>query len=169
MTKPGTRKAPCSTSGERKVREEAVLYHFRSVVGAMRDHFRTVELETGISGSQLWALAEIRNEPGIKAGGLAEAMSIHASTASNLIDKLEKKNLVCRERKDTDSRTVRLNLTEAGMQVVSKGPQPHEGLVRYALRHLPEDALAQLYNGLEQLAKEMQAKEAIELTPLADL
>ena len=154
----------------RKATEQEVLHHFRIVVGAMREHFRTVEAITNVGGSQLWALSEIMKKPGMKVGELAEALSIHTSTASNLLDKLEKKELIRRERKDRDNRTVRLMLTEAGTAIVSGAPQPHEGLVRNALKNLPENALLELYRGLEQLAAEMKVTdEKTSGIPLADL
>jgi DNA-binding MarR family transcriptional regulator len=74
---------------------------------------RTSTTRHGLSGSQLWALWQISARPGLRVSQLASALHIKPSTASNLLDKLELRQLVRRERRDTDNRVVRLHLTDA--------------------------------------------------------
>ena len=65
------------------------LKQFRIIFGAVRHHFRDIESTCGISGSQLWLLHEIASHPELGISRLAENLSIHQSTCSLLVEKLD--------------------------------------------------------------------------------
>lgn len=128
-----------------------VLRQFRIVFRSARRHFQGVEQATGISGSQLWALSCIAAEPQLRVSGLARQMSIHQSTASNLVESLVEAGLVLRSKGRADQRAVCLALTAAGTDCMARAPGPQCGLLPDALRKLPPDALQQLHVSLNQL------------------
>lgn len=129
----------------------AALGKFRIIVGAIRQHFREVEKACGVSGAQVWVLATLEESPGLRVTELAEALSIHASTASNLLDKIEKSGLIRRERGTQDQRVVRLFLTEAGEAALAAAPKPFTGVLPHALAQLPPETLARLSQDLDTL------------------
>ena len=133
------------------------LRQFRMIFGAVRQHFKAVEKACGVSGAQIWAMATLRQHPGMKVSELAQALSIHASTASNLLDKIGKAGLIRRERNNVDQRVVQLYLTAAGEQALEKAPQPQTGILTHALGQLPDDALARLNQDLAALIAHMGA------------
>src|SRR5262249_35825963 len=94
-----------------------VLMNFRRIVGTARHHFQDVQARCGITGAELWALWEISIEPGLRVGHLARRLSIHQSTASNLLKSLRAKGLVRHERRGLDQRVVRIHTTQAGEDV----------------------------------------------------
>src|SRR5690349_10765682 len=85
-----------------------VLTLFRQIVASAKRHFQSVQKKCGITGAQLWALWQISAHPGLKVGDLARHMSVHQSTASNLVDRLHSLGLIRRERTRSDQRVVRL-------------------------------------------------------------
>src|SRR5215510_14438277 len=89
----------------------AVLVRLRFLVRAMRDHYRQVERSCGVSGAYVWAMTEIDASPGVKVGELAQRLGLHQSTASNMVEKLEKLGLLLRTRAPDDQRVVQLYLT----------------------------------------------------------
>lgn len=140
-------------------RAHSILRNFRIIFRSTLAHSRLVEKKTGVSATQLWMLAEILNAPGIKVTKLADLLSIHQSTCSNILDKLQKKDLIRRERKAADQRTVHLYLTEKGDQVLANSPRPAQGALVDVLQRLPEEVLI----GLEvNLAKLVEALRVIE-------
>jgi DNA-binding MarR family transcriptional regulator len=84
-------------------------------------------------------------------------LSIHPSTASNLLDKIEKAGLIRRERNSVDQRVVKLYLTAAGDKALEKAPQPLTGILTHALGQLPDDALTRLNQDLAALIAQMGA------------
>lgn len=132
------------------------LKQFRVIIAAVRQHFRALEAACGVSGAQVWILAAIAESPGITVSGLSEALSVHISTASNMLDKLDKAGLVKRTRSETDRRIVNLYLTTKGQSALDRAPRPLTGLVPHALENMPETALAQLHADLGLLIQQMK-------------
>ena len=125
-----------------------ILQKFRIIVRAAQKYSQKVEKLLGVSGAQLWILKEIDINPGLRVGEIAGKLAIHQTTASNLLDALEKKGMVCKTRLPTDQRMVSLSLTKEGQALLQKAPELSRGL-------LPE-ALAQMETGdLEQLGKSL--------------
>lgn len=131
------------------------LKQFRIILGAVRQHFRALEAACGVSGAQVWILATLAESPGITVSRLSETLSIHVSTASNMLDKLSKAGLAERRRGEEDRRVVNLYLTDKGQETLSRAPQPLTGLVPNALEKLPEPALARLHEDLALLIQHM--------------
>ena len=137
----------------------AVLKLFRVIFQSVNRHSHEVERKAGIGGAQLWALAEISGRPRITVTELAKAMSIHQSTASNLLEKLESQNYVARNRSDEDRRVVLLTLTPQGEEVLHKAPLPYRGVLSDALLKLDAAGLAMLQGSLEQLVAQLEYKQ----------
>jgi DNA-binding MarR family transcriptional regulator len=138
----------------------AVLGQFRLIFRSAKKHFQWVQDRIGVSGAQLWVLAEVHRRPGIRVTELARAMGLHQSTASNLIDPLEKRGLVQRDRSSQDQRVVHLSLTRSGRDVVARAPLPLEGVLPDALSSLGRADLIDLQQRLEKLAKLMKVRDS---------
>jgi DNA-binding MarR family transcriptional regulator len=157
---------------ESGLREKALeaLKKFRQIVSSAQQHFRRIEDQCNLSGAQLWVLREVAGNPGQRVSDLAKVLSVHQSTASNLLDKLTNRDLIRRERNDPDRRVVRLFLTDEGKRIVSSAPQPARGVLPEALNRLPDEALDNLIGSLAVLLDAIEAKdEAAAMKPLSDL
>ena len=147
----------------------AVLRQFRQVFNAVKSHFQQVEKTVGMGGAQVWALSVVRDNPGIGVGALARAMSIHQSTASNLVRTLIDREMVVAVKQGTDRRAVQLNLLPAGARVLKNSPGPFAGLLPDALKSLPAETLERLQTDLSQLIVAIAADEAGAAIPLSDI
>lgn len=146
------------------------LQKFRIIIGAVRQHSQALEASCGISGAQVWMLATIADAPDITVSQLSQALSVHVSTASNLLDKLARAGLVERLRGEEDRRVVRLRLTPAGTAIVARAPRPLTGLVIDALEKMPTDALLRLDTELSCLISHMNlVDQSAANVPLSNL
>jgi DNA-binding MarR family transcriptional regulator len=147
-----------------------VLKQFRVIFRSVKKHFQVIERKCGIGGSQLWALAAIVAKPGVRVSELAQSLSVHQSTASNLVEHMVRLGLIQRERDEEDQRVVRLTATARGNALLARAPQPLTGVLPDALSHMDAQALASLHDGLEQLLTVMKVRdESASHTPLADI
>jgi DNA-binding MarR family transcriptional regulator len=146
-----------------------VLRQFRLVFNAVKTHFQQVEKKAGVGGAQLWALSVIRGQPGIGVNGLARAMDVHQTTASNLVRAMVEAELVATERSDTDRRAVQLRVLPAGSRVLRKAPGPFAGVLPEALESLDAAALARLERDLAALITALRADERAAGIPLAHM
>ncbi len=128
---------------------------FRIVFKSANRHFHEVEKKAGIGGASLWAMAEIAEYENLTVSGLAKAMAVHQSTASNLMDKLETSGYVLRTRSTEDRRVVYLELTQKGRAALEKAPPPYRGILPDALMKLDPAILEQLNQNLIQLVSSL--------------
>lgn len=147
-----------------------VLKKFRVIYGSMRQHFREIERTCGVTGSQLWILQEIANTSGIGVSELAERLSIHQSTCSQLVEKLVSGEMVIKERSKEDQRRVGLRLTESAATLLKNAPGPAEGVLPEALRSLSAGTIQALNASLEKMIEQLQVRDdRLAERPLSDL
>jgi DNA-binding MarR family transcriptional regulator len=139
------------SSDDAAARRLATLQKIRIVLRAAQQHSAWVEKQCGVSGAQLWLMAELAEQGGMRVGALARTLAIHQTTTSNLLDELVKRALVSKQRDPDDQRAVLVSLTAAGAALLAAAPKPARGLLATALRQMPPAQLAQLDQGLQQL------------------
>lgn len=144
-----------------------VLRQFRQVFRAVKTHFQQVEKRAGLGGAQVWALSTIGQQPGVGMGGLARAMDIHQSTASNLVRGLAARSMVEVRREGADRRAVQLHLLPAGAEVLRRAPQPFTGVLPDALQRLDQRTLQRLHRDLGRLIEEIGEDAQAGQVPLA--
>lgn len=138
--------------------ELETLQGLRTIFGSARTHDNEVRRSAGISGSLLWALAEIAGSGesgGITVNRLSAQMALHQTTTSNLVNLLVERGLIRRERDSADHRIVHLKATAAGKRVLLETPGPHAGLLVDALRRLERAQLAELSRNLQWIIEVM--------------
>ena len=147
-----------------------VLKKFRIIFGSVRQHFREVEQTCGVTGSQLWILQEVAKIPDTGVSELAERLSVHQSTCSQLVEKLAARGLIKKERNKQDQRRVGLSLTAAAQRILGSAPGPAEGILPEALQALPESALLALDQALIDVIGQLRLRDdKLADKPLADL
>lgn len=169
--KPPAAEAPAPTPAPGAAAEPTaqVLRRFRLIFNAVKSHFQQVEKRAGIGGAQLWALSVIASSPGLGIGGLAQAMDIHQTTASNLVKTLIGLELAQAQRNGPDRRAVQLCLTPAGTRLLRKAPGPFAGVLPEALARLDPATLARLDHDLGLLIEILQADAHGAGIPLAQM
>lgn len=146
-----------------------VLRRFRVVFNAVKSHFQQIEKLAGVGGAQLWTLSVIDANPGIGVNGLAAAMDVHQTTASNLVKALVKAGMVIAEKKSPDRRAVQLRILTAGKRVLRRAPGPFTGVLPEALTRLDAETLYRLDHDLALLIKVLAADERAARIPLAQM
>lgn len=142
---------------ERAELSQNILRCLRILFRTIQNHSRAVEKESGMSSAKLLMMWEIFNNQGLKVSELADALIIHASTCSNLLDKLQDAGLVRRDRTGRDQRTVRVFLTEKGTQALANAPRPAQGRLSDGLDRLPDSYLHALDQGLVNLVDMLES------------
>lgn len=142
---------------QRFQRFKIILQDLRIIFRASQAHARLVEKTCGLSSAQLWMMWELFNMPGLKVSELARILSIHTSTCSNMLDKLQDKGLISRDRSSKDQRIVQLNLTDKGLKILATAPRPAQGLLADVLLRLPDESLNHLEIGLQEFTKSLRS------------
>ena len=147
-----------------------VLKKFRIIYGSVRQQFREIEQTCGVTGSQMWILQEVANTPGIGVSELADRLSIHQSTGSQLVEKLVGRGFISKERSKEDQRRVGLQVTREASRLLKSTPGPAEGILPEALQTLPEASLLALDNALIEVIGQLRiSDDKLAEKPLSDM
>ncbi len=152
--------APSAKAARGQKQRVEVLKQFRVLLRSIKRHYQWVEEKCGLSGAQVWAMAEIAGAPRLKVSDLARELGIHLSTASNMLRRLEELALVERLRIGTDHRVVQLQLTAKGEKILQLAPRPLVGILQQALADLPQRRLDTLHTELGEVIRLMKFKDA---------
>ena len=91
-------------------------------------------------------------EDGIKCSEVSERLITKDSDITRLLDRLENRGLVSRERDEKDRRIVISRITDQGLEILEQLDEPASQGIKRILGHLGEDLLEQL-NALLVLAR----------------
>jgi DNA-binding MarR family transcriptional regulator len=135
-----------------------IMQSLRRIFKAIQDYSREVSDTFGITGPQLWALKTISQSESLSLSDLSERMYLHPSTITGLIDRLERKGYVTRNRDQVDRRVVSVRLTSKGKSLTKKAPNPVQGKMIYGLRGLKRKRLDLIYESVRKLVEIMEAE-----------
>jgi DNA-binding MarR family transcriptional regulator len=82
-----------------------------------------------------------------------------------IVDRLEEKGLLVRNRSVKDRRQVLITMTEAGQKLAEKAPSPLQTTLSHGLRELPELEQISITQTLEKLVDLMEASQ-IQAAPI---
>ena len=145
--------------------EGEVLSAIRRVIRAVDLHSRKLHERCGLTGPQLVALHEVVRLENASAGALARAINLSQSTVTGILDRLEKRQLISRERSGTDRRTVTVSITPTGLAVLEKAPSLLQERFCNEFQKLEEWEQTQMLATLQRLASMMQIEE-LEAAPV---
>jgi DNA-binding MarR family transcriptional regulator len=140
----------------RNVAITGIMQSLRRIFKAIHDYSHEVDNKFGITGPQLWALKAISQNGTLPLGELSRTMYLHPSTISGVVDRLEKKGYVLRERGQEDRRVVKVKLTPKGKSLVKNAPNPVQGRMVYGLRKLERKELKSIYDSVQKLVDIME-------------
>jgi DNA-binding MarR family transcriptional regulator len=135
------------------------LYALRRIIRAVDIDSRKLVSEHQVTGPQLLCLMKIAENPGITATEIGKAIHLSSSTVVGILDRLEKKQLVERERDKNDRRFVGLKATDVGQALVKKVPYPLRHPLHNALSELSDSERMIVIELLERLVKIMDAQD----------
>ncbi|MFN7038366.1 MAG: MarR family winged helix-turn-helix transcriptional regulator [Alphaproteobacteria bacterium] len=95
--------------------------------------------KTGLTKSQWEVITFINRFPGIKQLELAEKLYVKPISLTRMIDRLEKKNFVCRKPDANDRRINRLHLTEISYPLLEEINLQREIIREIGLKGIEED------------------------------
>ncbi len=93
---------------------EEVLVSIRQIIRAIDLHSKKLNKDYGLTSPQLLLMRAIKAEPSMTIRQLSVTTNMSQATATSILDRLEKRELVIRERDTIDKRKVHAMLTARG-------------------------------------------------------
>jgi DNA-binding MarR family transcriptional regulator len=125
--------------------EEEVYIGLQVTAEALRQGFSDLFKAHDLSTTQYNILRILRGtEEGLSCSEVGERLITRVPDITRLLDRLEKRGLVRRERSATDRRVTLVHLTEAGQRLLRPLDTPVNELHRRQLQHLGSKRLKEL-------------------------
>lgn len=147
---------------------DEVLVALRRLIRATDMHSKHLAKTTGLTTPQILLLQTIQGKGEVTIGELANEMSLSQATVTTILDRLEKRHLVYRERSKDDKRKVHAHLTAEGMATLKEAPMPLQAHFAQQFEELQDWEQNMIVSSLQRLALMMDA-EHIDASPVLDL
>ena len=147
--------------------ETEVLVALRRIVRAIDQHSNRLSKEFGLTTPQLLILQTVADTTEQPIRAISAEVSLSQATVTSIVDRLERRGLLERQRSGADRRKVFLVITDDGSNLLAKAPKPLQENFLHRFESLREWEQHQLVFVLKQIAEMMGAKH-IDAAPLLD-
>ena len=144
----------------------------KDIVGSIRKLVRAVYLDSqkmsrqfGLTGPQSIVMRLLLNNGSMSSADLSRMMYVTPSNMTGIIDRLEKKDLVKRVRKQGDRRVTLIVLTDTGKLLSERLPDPIENKFINQLADLKNEQVQILAMAMRQILNLIDL-DGVEATPL---
>jgi DNA-binding MarR family transcriptional regulator len=144
-----------------------VLKALRQIIRAVDLHSRQLLGQHKVTGPQLITLLTVDNYGPVTATAIAGHIHLSPSTVIGILDRLETKGFIRRDRDPKDRRLVQISLTELGEVLARNAPSPLQDTLAEAMGKLPETELATIAESLERIVGLMQIQH-VEAAPILE-
>src|SRR5690606_1371883 len=139
--------------------EEQLFASLRRMIRAVDLYSRYLTLRYNLTGPQLVCLRHLLRHGPMAPGELARRVSLSPATVTGIVDRLEKRGLITRERSIDDKRRLRIALTEAGLTTARQMPPPLNETFSRRLHALPLAEREEIERVLVKVADMMEAHD----------
>lgn len=130
----------------------------RYISAIIKQKGRVILTDYSITPPQFVALQWLVEQGDMTIGELSNKMYLACSTTTDLIDRMEKKELVIRVRDPKDRRVVRIHLLEKGEKIIEEVVQKRREYLQEVLTDFSEDDVVKLRKHLSRLHQDMSEK-----------
>ena len=135
-----------------------VIVALRRVIRAVDLHSRTLVESHGLTGPQAFILKALQNGS-LLAGELATQVSLSQGTVTDILNRLEKRGLISRNRDTEDRRRVLVEATDAALSLLAQSPPLLQESFAERFGNLQDWEQTQLLASLQRIAAMMDAED----------
>ncbi len=153
-----------------------ILRALRRITRSIALHSRQLAAYSNITAPQLVCLRAVVENGSLTATAISREIHVSPSTVVGILDRLEDKGWIRRERGREDRRIVFVTATEAGIKLAHDTPSPLQKKLADALNALPEDEQVSITMSLERIVNLIESTSAVEpeapsnpLSPILDV
>ncbi len=147
---------------------EEVLVALRRVIRATDLYSKQLAKTTGLTAPQILLLQTIRDRGDATIGELANEISLSQATVTSILDRLERRELVYRERSKEDKRKVHAYLTDLAVDILKETPIPLQEQFTRQFGDLQTWEQTMIISSLQRVAQMMDAQH-IDASPVLDI
>lgn len=148
---------------------DEVLVAIRQIIRSIDLHSRKLNKSTGLTGPQLvimQALEQVDENHTIRE--LSNMVNLSQATVTTILDRLEAKQLVVRQRSTIDKRKVHVLITDTGKELLSNSPTPLQEEFIQKFQAMEDWEQNLLLSSVQRIARMMNA-EKLDASPFLEV
>jgi len=136
-----------------------VVFLLRKIVQGGQQYTKKLHKTFNVSTPQLASLLALKDDGPMSPSQIARKIMVQSSTVTGIIDRLQQKGLVTRERDSPDRRVITVRITDPGRRLAESAPPPIQIRIVNGLRRLKDRERTEIINSLTRLAEMMDAQD----------
>lgn len=145
-----------------------VLVALRRIIRATDLYSKSLSKTVGLTSPQLLVLDAVDTMGDVPIGQLARRISLSQATVTTILDRLEARGLLYRERSELDKRRVHVKLTKRGRKVLADAPTLLQQSFIDRFHALQDWEQSMIKAALQRIAAMMDA-EQLDASPVLDV
>ena len=140
--------------------EDHTFIALLKVADALQQEAEQLLKAHGLTGAQYNVLRILRGaEPeGLACSSIGERMISHDPDMTRLLDRMERRDWITRERQTSDRRVIKTRITGSGLGLLKSLDQPIHELHKRQFRHISGGRVKELARLLEELREERSGR-----------
>lgn len=147
---------------------DEVLIALRQIIRATDLHSKQLVRTSGLTSPQLLLMQAVRRQGAVTVGEIANNIKLSQATVTNILDRLEKRGLVYRERSLEDRRKIHVHLTDEGSTTIASAPIPLQEHFMRRFRELQDWEKTMVLSSLQRVAQMMDAGD-LDASPVLEI
>lgn len=144
---------------------DEVIIALRRVIRSIELHSRSLVSTHGLTGPQAAILSALNAKP-LTAGDLADSVNLSQGTVTDILNRLEQKELLIRHRDPQDRRRVIVELTDKARSLLGSAPPLLQERFSRRFNQLADWEQSLLLTSLQRVAHMMDVDEKEHLAPM---
>ena len=133
--------------------EERIFVTLLKIADALGQEAEQLTRAANLTGTQYNVLRILRGAgtEGLACGSIGDRMITHDPDITRLLDRMEKRGLITRERQKDDRRVVKTRITPYGLELLRPLDKPMRDLHKRQFRHMAGARAKTLFDLLEEI------------------
>jgi DNA-binding MarR family transcriptional regulator len=144
------------------------LVALRRIIRATDLQSKKLARETGLTLPQFMILQSLKDKDDATIGSIAQDINLTQATVTTIIDRMQARGIVTRHRNTADLRKVNVRMTDAGRDLLERGPATLQDRFGERFAALPDWERHGIVAALQRIAALMDA-ERIDAAPMLDI
>ncbi len=138
-----------------------ILRSLRSIVRSIARHSQKLNTDHNLTVPQSICLITVTEKGPLTATEIANQIHVSPSTVVGILDRLEKKQFILRDRSLQDRRRVFITATDKGFKAVKSAPSPMQNLLTEELNKLPKNEKQSIADSLNKIIDLLKRKDLV--------
>ena len=143
---------------------ETVDYHIKFLWHSISNLYNQIAQEFDLTQATGFALLNIDSNEGVAATKIAPLMGMKATSLSRMLKKMEGDNLIYKKKCENDGRSVKIHLTEQGLEKKKIAKNVVLEFNEYMLERVDQSDLKQYFETMRSITKITEDYKNLKLT-----